>query len=242
MSQLIGLPVATNVSPVNGLTYYAPYANIVRSIVAAGGVPILIPVDMPDEHTRALYTQCQGVLVPGGGDIDPKYFNEAPHPATQTPDLARDHTEINLIRWAVEDDKPLFGICRGHQVINVALGGSLIQDIPSQVQTEIVHNQQNVPAGRVARVHDVQVHPETHLARILQGTHFTVNSLHHQAINQPAPNVVLTAFSPDEVIEGLEIPGKRFALSVQWHPEDLAADDPAMRRLFEAFIAACNGA
>ncbi|NWF68241.1 MAG: gamma-glutamyl-gamma-aminobutyrate hydrolase family protein [Chloroflexi bacterium] len=237
---LIGLPTTKFTRPDNGLDYYFSYHRIVSAIVHAGGVPVLIPTDMPDEDTRALYETVDGLLLPGGGDVDPQFYGAERHGATQTPDLSRDVLELKLVRWAVDDDLPLLGICRGNQVVNVALGGTLTQDIPSEVQTPIKHDMPNRPLERVLRAHEVQVQPESHLARILQGTRFPVNSLHHQAIQQPAPGVNVTAHADDGVIEALEVPNKRFAVSVQWHPEDLYLDDSAMQRLFQAFIEAAR--
>lgn len=240
MHPLIGLPTATYVSTTNGLTYYRSYARIVQAIVHAGGLPILIPVDLPDDEIREMYQRVSGILIPGGGDLDPMIYGAERHPATQEADDARDHTELVLARWAVEDDKALLGICRGHQVINVALGGTLVQDIPSELHSDIRHDTKNDPDGRVARVHDVRIQPSSRLAQILGGTLYTVNSLHHQSVDAPAPGTVITALAPDEVVEALEIPDKRFAISVQWHPEDLYLNDAAMRRLFEAFVAAAR--
>jgi putative glutamine amidotransferase len=226
--------------PDNNLHYYSAYSRIVTAIVHAGGIPVLIPTNLPSEETRALYERVDGVLLPGGGDVDPKYYGEERHPATQMPDDSRDQTELTLVRWTVDDDKALLGICRGHQVINVALGGTLIQDIPSELDTETTHDMLNAPAERVARVHEVAVQPHSRLADILETTAVKVNSLHHQSVEKPAPGVNVTATSPDGVIEALEVPGKRFAVSVQWHPEDLYIDDAAMKRLFDAFVSAAR--
>jgi putative glutamine amidotransferase len=237
---LIGLPAAKYSRSDNGLYYYFIYHRIIAAIVEAGGIPVVLPTDMPENATRALYESVDGVLLPGGGDVDPKFYGAEVHPATQKPDLSRDELELNLVRWAVNDDLPLMGICRGNQVINVALGGTLVQDIPSEVETEIVHDTANVPEGRVLRVHSVRVEPDSRLAGILQGSEFKVNSLHHQSVECPAPGLTVTALSPDEVVEALEMPNKRFVVSVQWHPEDMYMDDGAMKRLFEAFIDAAR--
>ncbi len=237
---LIGLPAAKYTRADNELYYYFIYNRIVSAVVEAGGIPVLLPTDMPEEATRALYERVDGILLPGGGDVDPRFYGEERHPATQTPDLSRDMLELNLVRWAVDDDVPLMGICRGNQVINVALGGTLVQDIPSEVETEITHDIPNRPEGRVKRAHTVEVQPESRLANILQGTEFKVNSLHHQSVEQPAPGLQVAALSSDGVVEALEVPNKRFAVSVQWHPEDMYMDDAAMKRLFEAFVDAAR--
>lgn len=237
---LIGIPAALVVNPETGLSYYRPYANIVRSVVHAGGLPVLIPADLPEDAARVLYDRVHGVLIPGGGDVNPRHYGAAPHPLTQPPDDARDALELHLARWAVEDDRALLGICRGHQIINVAFGGTLVQDIRAQLETDITHDQPNVPQGRVTLAHDVTITGDSHLARVLDTTRVRVNSLHHQSVDRHAPGLHVTAHAPDGVVEALEVPGKRFALSVQWHPEDLYPEHSPMKRLFEAFVAAAR--
>jgi len=160
------------------------------------------------------------------------------NPLTDSIDDARDHVEVELTRWAVGDDIPVFGICRGHQVVNVALGGTLIQDVPSLIGTDITHN---TTVSRISRPHEVNIDPSSRLANILGTTIIAVNSLHHQSVAVAAPDTCVTAYSPDGVVEALEMPHKKFVLSVQWHPEDLYRDDPAMKRLFKAFVEAAAG-
>lgn len=240
LQPLIGLPATKFIRPDNGLDYHYVYSRIVSAVVEAGGIPVMLPTDMPEEATRALYASVDGILFPGGGDVDPEFYGAERHPATQTPDVSRDKLELDLVRWAVTDDLPLMGICRGNQVLNVALGGTLVQDIPSEVETEIKHDTLNRPEGRTIRVHTVAVQPDSRLAEILQGTEFKVNSLHHQSVEKPAPGLNVLATSPDGVIEAMEVPNKRFAFSVQWHPEDMYMDDAAMKRLFTAFVDAAR--
>ncbi|MBC8100337.1 MAG: gamma-glutamyl-gamma-aminobutyrate hydrolase family protein [Armatimonadetes bacterium] len=239
MQPLIGVTTAVRVLSTNGITVCTAYTAILSAVERAGGLPVMIPSNMGDDTLRAIYARLDGVLLPGGGDIDPKYFDEAPHPALDMLDPLRDNAEVKLVRWAAADEVPLFGICRGHQVIHVALGGSLIQDIPSQV-TVATPEQHALPEGaaRSHPSHAIQVADNTRLAGILGNTQLIVNSIHHQAVKTPAPGFVITATSPDGLIEASEMPGKRFALTVQWHPEDLAPDDPHMQGLFDAFVQA----
>jgi putative glutamine amidotransferase len=240
VAPLIGVTTSVYTNPDNGWEYNRAYVPIMQAIADAGGLPVLIPICVSDDVLRALYEKMDGLLLPGGGDIRPSVYGAAPHPATDRIDDARDHAEILLARWASDDDLPVFGICRGNQVMNVAFGGTLIQDIPTQVETTLTHDISDGMA-RNTILHEVKVDPGSRLANILGGVQWKVNSLHHQAIEQPAPSLCVTAHAPDGVVEGLEMPDKKFLLSVQWHPEDLYQQDPAMRRLFRAFVEAANG-
>ncbi len=237
MRPVIGITASSYTNP-EGLVFNRMYNPIARAIDAAGGLPLYIPTGLHEDTLKEIYERIDGLLLPGGPDIDPSYFGEDPHP-TITVDAPRDALEVPLARWAVADDTPVFGICRGHQVFNVALGGSLIQDIPSQFETEQAHDQPNgLPRGYLA--HDVQVDPHSLLASILGSTTAHVNSLHHQAVARMAPGVTGTATSPDGIVEAAEMPDKTFAVTVQWHPEDLWETDPAQKRLFEAFVEAAR--
>ncbi len=239
MPPLIGITAATQVNPDTGWTYSRAYTPIILGVERAGGLPVIIPTGLQDATIRAIYERLDGVLLPGGPDVDPRYYGQDHHPRLGRIDAPRDTLELLLSRWAVEDDRPLFGICRGHQVLNVALGGTLIQDIPSQFDTTVLHDQPDAEP-RSRRLHVVEIDPASQLAGLIGRTRVEVNSLHHQAVQQPAPGLCATAYSPDGVIEALEMPEKRFVLSVQWHPEDLAADDEANQRLFDAFVAAAR--
>ncbi len=240
MPPLIGITTANYVHPERGWEYNRAYVPVIRAVTDAGGLPVLIPVSISDEVLRGIYARLDGILLPGGGDIRPSVYGAATHPLTDNIDDARDHVEIQLAQWAAQDDLPLMGICRGHQVINVAFGGTLVQDIPSEVQTRFMHDiSDGMP--RDTLLHEVAIDPSSRLASIVGATQWKVNSLHHQSVEQPAPSMCVTAHAPDGVIEGLEMPDKKFILSVQWHPEDLYEHDPAMMRLFRAFVESANG-
>ena len=238
MRPLIGVTTAEVVDE-RGLTYNRAYNMISRAIVRAGGLPVLIPTGLDEAALRELYERLDGILLPGGPDVDPAVFGEAAHPSVKI-DHARDAIELPIVRWAVADDLPLFGICRGHQVINVALGGDLIQDIPSQLDELVQPHDTPDDQPRSQPTHGVSISPESRLAAIMGGTSAAVNSLHHQAVRKAAPGMVVTAYSPDGLVEATELPGKQFALSVQWHPEDLYENDESMMRLFEAFVEAAR--
>lgn len=228
---LIGITTAVR-SNDQGKRFYAAYAPIIAAVELGGGLPIMLPCELATDTLRQLYVRVDGLLLPGGGDIDPARYGQDKHPQTDNIDLARDEAEINVVRWAVDDDRPLFCICRGHQVLNVALGGTLIQDIPSQVQTPEDHH---FDKPRTCRIHDIQIETGSHLAQIMGEKPVGVNSIHHQAIDRIASPLQITAHSPSGIIEAVEIPDHRFALAVQWHPEDLT-DDKMMLRLFQAFV------
>jgi len=223
----------------DGRRYYAVYAPNVIALERAGALPVMIPCGLQPETLRAIYGRMDAVLIPGGGDVDPVHYGADRHPRTERIDPERDATELLIAQWAVEDDLPLFGICRGHQVMNVAMGGTLVQDIPSQVDSDLIHDTPgDLPRG--APIHQVNIQPASRLAAIVGATTVAVNSFHHQSVEQPAPAANVTAFAPDGIVEALERPDRRFVLSVQWHPEDIAGDDEAMQRLFDAFVDAAR--
>jgi putative glutamine amidotransferase len=235
---LIGITTA-EVADERGKPSHRSYARNAWAIADAGGLPVYIPTGLEESVLRDLYERLDAVLLPGGPDVDPVIYGAERHPETKVIDDARDALELTLARWTYADDRPLSGICRGHQVMNVAFGGTLIQDIPSLVPSEFHHD---TPSSqpRSTIQHNVMVNPDSHLAAILGTTQVAVNSLHHQSVERPAPGVVITGYSPDGVIESLEAPDKRFVLSVQWHPEDLYNDDEAMKQLFASFVEAAR--
>ncbi len=232
---LIGITAYTRKLQNSPWDYDASYASNATAIEKAGGLPVLIPAKVSEETLRAIYERLDGVLLPGGGDVDPMRYNADKHPTTGNIDADRDRTEMTLAQWAFADDMPTFGICRGIQVMNVALGGTLVQDIPSEVDTELKHDL-NYGEPRATVLHDVKLELDSRLGRIIGADRVPVNSLHHQAVGTPAPSVRLTAYSPDGVVEALEVPNRHFMLAVQWHPEDLVDDDERMLNLFKAFV------
>ncbi|MBE2270354.1 MAG: gamma-glutamyl-gamma-aminobutyrate hydrolase family protein [Anaerolinea sp.] len=238
MRPLIGISTS-DVYAERGKLYHRAYALNAHAIADAGGLPVYIPTGLETSLLRELYERLDAVLLPGGPDVDPVEYGQERHPKTKIIDVPRDALELTLARWAAEDDLPMFGICRGHQVMNVAFGGTLVQDIPSQVETTLTHDLPD-EYPRDTRLHEVQVDPGSRLASILGTTQVTVNSLHHQSVQQPGPGVAVTAYAPDGVVEALELPDKRFVLSVQWHPEDLYENDDMMRRLFQEFVSAAR--
>jgi putative glutamine amidotransferase len=213
----------------------------VRVLSAAGAVPWLIPLLPGDEATlRAIYHRLDGVFLTGGVDVDPSCYGEDRHERCDRTDPARDWTELNLIRWALADGKPLLGVCRGIQAINVACGGSLYQHVPDQYPRGVKHDYFPAPPeyARDYLAHRIRVASDSHLGRVLGAEEVVVNSMHHQGIKALAPGLTATAFAPDGLIEGVERPDRPFFIGVQWHPEELTEAHAPMRRLFSAFVAA----
>lgn len=236
---LIGITAYTYAKPENGWLYDISYYKNAAAIERAGGLPVLIPSTLQEETLRAIYERLDAVLLPGGSDINPAAYQAEAHPKLGQTDNARDKMELAMAKWALADDLPLLGICRGIQLLNVAMGGSLVQDIPSTIESDLRHDiHRDEP--RNTFLHDVQVDADSHLAQILGVSELRVNSLHHQALREVAPNAKIVAKAPDGIVEAIEVPSKSFVMAVQWHPEDLLDDDERMEKLFVAFIQAAQ--
>jgi putative glutamine amidotransferase len=216
-----------------GRAAHVLYDDYVQAVLNSGGLPILLPT-VRDEHGRVAYAQpLHGLLIPGSpADVDPACYGEEPHQRLGPVNPLRSAFEIQLVHLALARILPVFGICGGAQVLNVALGGSLYQDIPSQVPKAYKHS------GASELAHSVDVVPETRLASILGLQQMRVNSLHHQAVKVPGQGMVVSASARDGVIEAVEIPDRSFVIGVQWHPERLFTEDEAAQRLFSAFVQA----
>jgi putative glutamine amidotransferase len=216
----------------------------VRVLASAGAVPWLIaPLGGDEPLLRAIHERLDGIFLAGGVDVEPRQYLEQRHALCGEVDPDRDWAELNLVRWAAADGKPILGICRGVQAINVALGGSLYQDIRGMAPHASRHDYFTSPGdagSRAALVHDVRITPGSRLARILGVESARANSMHHQAIKQLAPGLVATAFAPDGLIEGVEASGAPFLIGVQWHPEELVETQAEMRGLFTAFVEAAR--
>ncbi len=213
-------------------------ASYLRAVQGAGLVPVLLPPGLDGAARDALWPRLRGLVLTGGGDVDPARFGEGRHPTTTDVAPARDALEIDLAIRAVAERLPLLAICRGVQVLNVALGGDLHQDIGSQIPGAVVHSQK---AARAETTHTVRVKEGSRLAAILGATEVAVNTFHHQAARRVGERLVAVAWAPDGVIEGLEMSrDEGFVVGVQWHPEDLVGHDPAARVLFQALADAAR--
>lgn len=206
-------------------------SKYIESLARAGARMRWIELSDPEQAVQDALT-CDGLLLPGGGDMDPKFYGQARIPACGEPNLLRDAAEPLLLRAFLAADKPVLGICRGIQVMNAVLGGDLYQDI--KPFEHLPHN------DHWAKVHTVTVRRGTLLSRILGQDTVLVNSQHHQAVDRVAPGFTLAALSEDGIVEAIEKPDARFCLGVQWHPEWLSDADPAMQGLFDAFVNACS--
>ena len=211
--------------------------SYINAITKAGGVPVLLPSILGEEDLLDLYARVAGILFSGGGDISLKYFDGADHPRICEVDEARDITEISLMRAATKDGKPVLGICRGAQVMNIALGGTLYTHIYDQLPGALDH----AYPGDLRRtlVHSVKVDQSSRSAEIFGETLLNVNSLHHQGLKDIAPGLRASGYSPDGLVEVVEMPDHPYAVSVQWHPEWLT-DQVPMQRLFKSFVDAAG--
>lgn len=229
--------VTLDAEPAGGwskLPWYALRQNYLSAVIAAGGLPVALPhhPELAAEYLDAI----DGLLVTGGAfDVDPALWGGgAPHPKV-TLKPGRTDFELAATRAALARDMPVLGICGGQQLMAVAFGGTLIQHIPDEVPGALAHEQ---PNPRNEPGHAVAVTPGTLLARIVGTAGLAVNSSHHQAVATPGPGAVVNALAPDGVVEGIEHPGHRFALGVQWHPE--YAVDPRDPDILRAFVEACR--
>jgi putative glutamine amidotransferase len=210
-----------------------------RAVQQAGGVAVLLSPALEPGALDALWPRLDGILLTGGGDVDPDRFGEARHSTVDMVSEARDRLEIEVTERAVHARRPLLAICRGIQVMNVALGGSLYQDIASDTGSAIPHSQTE-PRDRPS--HAVKVMGEgTRLGATLGASEVAVNSMHHQAVKRLGRGLRDVAWAPDGIIEGVEMPdASPLVLGVQWHPEELIARDPAARNLFHTLVAAAG--
>jgi len=208
-----------------------------EAVEAAGGLPLLLPV-LAGPGLGELLSRADGLLLTGGGDLDPALYGQAPHPRLGLVSPERDRTELELLAWAVEHQLPTLGICRGAQVMVVGTGGSLVQDIPSQVPHALAHRGEQEP-GRVP--HPVSLQPGSLVAAALEATRVVVNSTHHQCSDKLGPGLVPTAWADDGLVEAVELSGHPFLLGVQWHPEELWQEDREHLKLFQALVRAAGG-
>jgi putative glutamine amidotransferase len=237
-SPLIGITTWRDSSQ-TGASQICASETYIQAILRAGASPIMIPLGIPDQFLRQILPRIDGVLFTGGGDVHPESYGSHPHPSVSLIDRDRDRTEFLLIQEIVEHRKPFLGICRGIQVINTGLGGTLYEDILDQKPGAIKHDYftPEWPGGHLA--HPIVIESTSRLHKIMGTDELLVNSLHHQGIKQLAPGLVATAVAPDGLIEAFELPGYPFGIAVQWHPERLT-DDSAMEGIFQAFALAAS--
>lgn len=235
-----------------GIAYFARndtwfpkiYGNVIeylQAIEAAGGAPMLIHLTTNDEVLDRLYQQIDGLLLAGGEDIDPGSYGAPRHPKLGDPDPLQDDVEIKLTQWALRDGKPVLAICRGIQLLNVALGGTLYQDIPSEIEGALNHNESTDREDMTHLAHPIVIERDSRLAGLLGATEAMVNTLHHQALRNVAPALRVTARAPDGVVEAVEAMSSGWVVGVQCHPEMMwNGADPRWARVFQAFVEAAG--
>ncbi len=210
--------------------------DYVRAIEAAGGLPLVLAPGRPEDAADFL-GRVDALVLSGGADVDPSLYGEPPHPTVTRVFPGRDAFELGLAREAIARDLPVLAICRGHQLLNVATGGTLVQDIPSELGAATDHDPDT---ERWERCHDVEVLPGTRLRGILGRDRVSVNSFHHQAVKTTGRGLVVAARASDGVIEGMEMPDRRFVIGVQWHPESFWDQPSGFQPLFEALLSAAR--
>jgi putative glutamine amidotransferase len=219
--------------------------DYLHAISKAHGLPSIVasgftnPLEEAKQLAGEILDSCDGLMLSGGTDVDPEIFGEIPHTALGRVDGPRDPFEITLAQEAVRRDMPVLGICRGLQVLNVAMGGTLIQDIPSDVPGAARHE---AGENRVEIAHEVTITPGSKLASLLSTTRVGVNSFHHQAAKRIGAGLIVSATSPEDgIVEGLEMPDRTFVVAVQWHPENFWKASPVFDGLFTGFVEAAYG-
>lgn len=210
-----------------------------QSLTAAGAAPVLMPLGASPEAVGEILSRVDGLVISGGEDVDPKEYGEKKKPLCGEPSPLRDEAEKAQVAWCLAHDLPVLAICRGMQSLNVFAGGTLVQDIASELHTAVWHSQ---PQDHTVITHRVKALDAPLFASITGVSEIGVNSKHHQCIARPGRGVRVIAECPDDhVPEAFVIEGQRFALGIQWHPEMLAAEHPEHMAIFKSFVAACRG-
>ncbi|HSE02740.1 MAG TPA: gamma-glutamyl-gamma-aminobutyrate hydrolase family protein [Methylomirabilota bacterium] len=235
-SPLIGVSTSITV----GASPERAYVNsaYLHAVQQAGGVPVPLPPQLAATALTRLGAELDGLLLTGGGDVNPALFGEAPHPTLYDVAPSRDTLETAALHLALERGVPVLAVCRGIQLLNVVLGGSLYQDVATEPGTQLPHSQKE---PRDQPTHKVKVAPGSRLAETLGTDELEVNSMHHQAIHRLGRGLTPVAWAPDQLVEGTELDDPaRFVLGVQWHPEELVGHSEPARRLFSALVAAAR--
>jgi len=221
------------------LALFSTSQPYVRAVEMSGGAPVVLPPHLKEANLHAILEHLDGLVLSGGGDIQPALFGEEDNGLLWLVDERRDRAELALARWALAEDLPLLAICRGAQVLNVAAGGTLILDIPTQIPNALTHSTVGgQPLDAVA--HTVEVAAASRLAALVGAGELGVNSAHHQAVKAVGEGLSVSARAADGVVEGLEAPAHPFCVGVQWHPEVMVERHPVMRSLFAGLVEAAQ--
>jgi putative glutamine amidotransferase len=210
--------------------------EFIDAVVEAGGVPILIPIINKEEDILKIMDVIDGIVLSGGFDVNPSYYGEEPSKHVGFTYTPRDLCELFIVKAAIEKDMPILGISRGQQVMTVAFGGKLYQDI-SELSDSYINHMQRASINDIG--HYVDIKPSTRLHKIFNTDRLLVNSFHHQAIKSVPPNFIIAAESSDGIVEAIEHKSKPI-MAVQWHPEIMIKKHPVMLRIFEEFIKGCK--
>lgn len=221
------------------LKYMMNFKDI-KAIEKAGGIPVIIPAYSDYQEIGLLLDKLDGLYLTGGIDVDPSLYHEEPHPNLGMIVPERDRLEKEMITYFLEKDKPILGVCRGCEILNVAAGGTMYQDLASQYKGELIQHRQKAASDH--RSHSVKIAPSSLLEKLVKAKEIRVNSLHHQANRSLGEDFIISAMASDGVIEGFESIKHRFVLGVQWHPEGLVdLKDDASLDIYRGFIEACKG-
>ncbi|MEI3604121.1 gamma-glutamyl-gamma-aminobutyrate hydrolase family protein [Pseudogracilibacillus sp. SE30717A] len=235
MNPVIGITPSINE---DSHTYFVNIDNM-NAIVQSGGTPIILPLIASTNNINQIADMIDGLYLTGGNDIDPTLFNEEPHPKLGRINPARDEYEIALTKKMIEQNKPVLGVCRGSQILNIALGGTMYQDIYSQKEGELLQHQQNAPADHSS--HYIHVAENSLLSRLVGKDKIKVNSRHHQANDKLGSALTVSGTASDGVIEAIEGDSETFVLGLQWHPENLInKGDESSKNIYAGFIQACK--
>ncbi|MDD4690222.1 MAG: gamma-glutamyl-gamma-aminobutyrate hydrolase family protein [Eubacteriales bacterium] len=216
---------------------YKIQASYMDSVLCAGGVPVILPITSDDSVIENIINVCDGILVTGGHDIEPELYGEQIMDGCDELCPERDALDFRLTLMAINVDKPMLAVCRGMHMVNVVMGGTLYQDIPTQISTDIEHN---MPVVSDDVIHEVRIERGTPLMDILKEENIMVNSYHNQCVKKIGSGLEVSAVCPDGIIEGIFMPDKRYIHGLQWHPEKLAQNDKYSQRIIESFVKACS--
>lgn len=236
---LIGITageIYNKISPQSPITH-GQSITFIQAVVHAGGVPIVLPLIDDESIDRALYERCDAILFAGGNDPDPALYGEKSHPTVTDQSVLRDTVELRWMRWSLVDDKPVMGICRGMDMLNIALGGSLYQDIAAMLPYASDHNHSVTVKGLDYVAHLLRLEPESRFAQIVGVKTLGTNTHHHQATKKLGKGLRVVAWSEDGIIEAIELSDKPFVIGVQSHPESMEAEAVTeWRRFFAEFV------
>lgn len=238
MRPLIGIPCHADFRQGSGRPIYFIDQTYSHAVESAGGIPVLIPMLHELTELESLFMRLDGILFSGGSDLHPSYYHEEARPFLHEVDPQLDEMEITLLQRALHEDLPILGICRGMQILNVVLGGSLYQDLGEQYAGSLEHSRRDLP--RDTLIHPIYVEAGSQMEKILGTRELQVNSIHHQAIKTLGKGVRVSGRAEDGVPELLEVSNYRFVMATQCHPEEIYTKEPACARLFTAFVRACS--